>query len=174
MAEADGSRSVIVTVLGWAAIGAVVLIVRVATRVVVAVFASGHPERLEANLWLLVAVLVIASAVLLAAGIGLLRRRGWARATLEVLAWLSLCWAIPAGVLSPVSWIYRAITAAPGASSGPLAWWRVIDMLLVGLVWISATGVGIRLLRSAPVRAAMIRGGGGSPPQSVPPQASDA
>ena len=97
----------------------------------------------------------------IAAGVQFLKLRPWARATLEVLSWISLALVAVLGVTWMVMWNSIVMKMlGPGAPTGTLfAIGLGVDLALVALSAIPLWMM-IRFLRSTPVRAAMQRAGG--------------
>jgi hypothetical protein len=105
--------------------------------------------------WVLATVQLLAAALLIVAGIGLLRLKAWARTAIEVLAWLGLAYNLGFGVFW--LWSLAAMSEGMPKDAGPAA--VVPTMMVSGIVMIVAFSVPlvivIRVLRGTNVREAI-------------------
>jgi hypothetical protein len=109
--------------------------------------------------WVLATVQLLAAALLIVAGIGLLRLKAWARTAIEVFAWLGLAYNLGFGVFW--LWSLAAMTEDVPKDTGPAAAVPII-MMVFGIAMIIAFSVPlvivIRVLRSTNVREAIAAG----------------
>lgn len=106
---------------------------------------------------------LVVAAVLITAGIQLLRLRPWARTVLEIAAWLSLAYILGLGAFMGINiWGFPAV----GMPTQEKVIASVMGTIVIAL-YSGTFGLIIRFLRSRRVREAMRTGGAGDSAMSA-------